>query len=172
MNEEVDIPDAQRKFSSINGWIDLKNYSEAAEELNNLEPRLKSTVHFVKAWIRIYSATEAWTNVELMCATLLKHAPDDAFGIRHLAEAFHRQGQHVEAISKLGELLSNVDRRQAPTILYDLARYFCAAGQLKEARECLRKAVEADESLKKTANEDPAFEKLWTEEQGGKDRRN
>jgi tetratricopeptide (TPR) repeat protein len=102
-----------------------------------------------------------------MCATLLKNFPGDSFGIRHLAEALHRQGQHVDAISKLGELLSNEDRRQAPTILYDLARYFCAAGQLKEARECLRKAIEADGTLKKKANEDAAFEKLWTEEQGG-----
>jgi tetratricopeptide (TPR) repeat protein len=168
MNDEVDTPDDQRKFASINGWIDLKNYREAAEELNNLEPQLKSTIHFLKAWIRIYSATEAWTNVELMCATLLTKVPDDAFGIRHLAEALHLQGRHVEAISKLGELLSNEDRRQASTILYDLARYFAGAGQAKEARECLRKAIEAEGSLKKKANEDPAFEKLWTEGQDGR----
>jgi hypothetical protein len=66
---------------------------------------------------------------------LLNKFPEDSFGIHHLAEALHRQGQRVDAISKLGVLLSNEDRRQAPTILYDLARYFAGAEQLKEARE-------------------------------------
>lgn len=167
MNAPEDLTNnARQKFASINGWIDLKNYAEATEELNRLEPSLKSTIHFLKAWIRIYSGTKAWTNVEMMCSTLLSNFPGDSFGIRHVAEALHRQRKHVDAISKLGELLSNEDRRETASIRYDLARYFCEAGQLKEARECLRGAIERDPSIRKKALEDADLKNLWTELQG------
>ena len=161
MSDNDFIAEAKRKFDSINGWIDLGNYDEAAEELNNLHPKLKSTIEFCKAWIRIYSAKKAWTNVELMCTTLVKHAPDDPFGVLHLAEAVHQQGKHVDAISILGGTLWDESWRESPTVLYALARYFCAADQAKEGRECLRKAIEADRSLKKKALEDSDLEKIW-----------
>lgn len=165
MSEEA--AEAKRKFDSINGWIDLANYNEAAQELNDLHPKLKSTVEFCKAWIRIYSAKKAWTNVELMCTTLVKHAPHDPFGVLQLAEAVHQQGKHVDAISILGGTLWDEDWRESPAVLYAMARYFCAANQVKEGRECLRKAIDGDKSLRKKALEDPDLEKVWTEEQGG-----
>lgn len=167
MSEDDFIAGFERKFEFINGWIDLGNYDEAAKELNDLPPKLKSTLEFCKAWIRIYAAKKAWTNVELMCATLVNQAPADAFGVLHLAEAVHQQGKHVDAISVLGGTLWNADWRESPVVLYALARYSCAANQVKEGRECLRKAIDADKSLRKKALDDPELEKLWTEGQNG-----
>jgi tetratricopeptide (TPR) repeat protein len=157
----------KRAFMSIEGWIDLRNYDEAANELHALPPKWKSTTSFIKAWIRIYEAQKAWTNVELMATTLNQQKPKDLFGISKLAESYFQQGRPIDAIAKLGEALLINDKGDYPLVRYNLARYFCAAGQLKEARECLRKAIQQDRSLKKKANEDPAFEKLWTEEQDG-----
>jgi predicted Zn-dependent protease len=154
-----------RMFDSINGWIDLMHYNEAAEELHNLEPKFKSSVQFLKAWVRIYVATQRWKEVEFLCTTLVNKCHNDLFGTAHLAEALHRQGKHVEAISKVSELLSSVAPETNPKILYDLARYCSAAGQIKEARLCLRKAVECDESLKCKALDDYDLRLMWTEEQ-------
>jgi thioredoxin-like negative regulator of GroEL len=157
----------KRAFMSIEGWIELRNYDEAANELHALPPKWKSTTSFCKAWIRIYEAQKAWTNVELMATTLNQQAPDDLFAINKLAESLFQKGRPIDAITKLGEALQIENGEQYPLIRYNLARYFCAAGQVNEARECLRKAIQQDRSLKKKANEDPAFEKLWTEEQDG-----
>ena len=152
---------------SIEGWIELRNYDEAARELHDLPPVLKSTTSLAKAWIRIYEGQKAWANVETLATTLRQQKPDDLFGINKLAEAIFQQARPVDAVSALGEALANEKWRENPLVRYNLARYFCAAGQLKEARECLRKAIELDKSLKKRANEDPDLEKLWTEDQTG-----
>ena len=159
--------EAERLFDSIDGWIDLGNYDEAAEELHRPRPPFKSTVHFVKAWIRIYVAQKAWSNVQLMCETLLRHAPDDPKGYLQLAEAFHDQGKHADAIATLSQALESGPLSNSSEIRYHLARYLSAAGQLDEARKCLTKAIEADRSLRRNALDDSAFEKLWLESQGG-----
>ena len=84
-------------FHATEGWLELGNLAEAAEELHRLPPSLKSSVEFCKLWVRIYTDKGAWSNVELMCETLSKHVPDDPFTIYNQAEAFHRQGRSQEA---------------------------------------------------------------------------
>jgi hypothetical protein len=72
---EPDEP-TKKAFRSIEGWIELDQHEEAANELHNLPPALKSTTSFIKAWIRIYEAQKAWTNVEFLTTTLNQKKPD------------------------------------------------------------------------------------------------
>jgi hypothetical protein len=90
-------------FEPIEGWIELGNFTEAAEELHRLPSHLKSTVEFVQKWVLIYAGSGAWTNVEVMCETLLLKNPEDDFGALHKAEALHQQGKTADAIIFLGE---------------------------------------------------------------------
>lgn len=159
--------EAERLFDSIDGWIDLGNFKEAAEELNQLPSRFKSTIHFVKAWIRIYVAQEAWSNVQSMCQTLVRHAPNDPSGFLQLAEAFHKQGNRAGAISTLKDRLFGDDDSASSNIRYHLARYLCAAGDFDQSRIHLRAAMELDPSLRRKALDDPSFEKLWLNNQKG-----
>jgi predicted Zn-dependent protease len=109
------------------GWIELENFTEAAEELNNLPPALKSSVEFCRLWIEINVATKAWSNAEVMCETLLKHAPDDHFAIRQQAEAFHQQGRTREAYSAYQ--YAPAEFKHGADYFYTLARYLCALDQ-------------------------------------------
>ena len=92
------------------GWIELGNYDEAAEELHNCPPAIKSTVEWVKLWVRIYAAQNHWREVEMMCETLTHHAPEDSFTIFHQAEAWHRQGRSREAFAALQYAPTNVKK--------------------------------------------------------------
>ena len=82
-------------LNAAEGWIELGNFDEAAAELHNCPPAVKSSVEWVKLWVRIYAAKNRWADVEMFCETLAKHAPDDPFTIFHQAEALHRQGREA-----------------------------------------------------------------------------
>lgn len=153
----------RQAFMSIEGWIELRNYDEAANELHNLPADWKSTTPFIKCWIRIYEAQKAWSNVEMLATTLNNQKPEDLFGISKLAEAYFQQGRYGDAISKLGEALSLDGKGGYPLVRYHLARYFCGAGQFNEAREHLKAAIALDKHLRSKALDDPDLQSLWTE---------
>ena len=144
---------------AVEGWIDLGNFAEAAEELHNLPPALKSSEAFCRLWVRIYEATKHWREVEIMCETLLKHAPHDHFAIRHQAEAFHQQGRSREAFSAYQ--YAPTEFKQGADYFYALGRYLCAIGQPRFAETCIGRAIDCDPSLKLKALEDPELEKIW-----------
>jgi hypothetical protein len=147
-------------FDSIEGWIDLGNFTDAAEELNALPPHLKSTVEFIQLWVLVYSGTKAWTNVEVMCETLLAKDPKNEFAAHHRAEALHRQGKTPDAIIFLGETHYG---RKTGKGLYYLARLLCNNAQFESARSILGMAIRQDRSLRMQALDDPEFRRIWSD---------
>jgi hypothetical protein len=135
---------------------------------NGLPPALKSSAEFCKLWVRIYAGTNAWSNVELMCMTLSKHAPDDPFTVRHAAEAQHRQQHSGEALMvlKRGEK-SFIKGKARGEFCYAMARYACGMGSMTLACAVLGRAVDDDPSLKMKALSDPDLEKVWIDVQEG-----
>ena len=147
------------RFRSAEGWIELGNYAEAAEELHAFPSDLKSTTAWLRLWVRIYAATHMWPNVEAMCETLLRHAPDDPFAIFHQAEALHRQGRSREAFSVFQ--YAPLTFKQGAPYFYALARYLCATGQHSLALSCLGKAFDSDPSLRLEALDDADLQAVW-----------
>ena len=45
------------------GWIELGNFDEAAEELHNSPPAVKSSVAFLKMWVRICEGLNRWDDL-------------------------------------------------------------------------------------------------------------
>jgi tetratricopeptide (TPR) repeat protein len=133
---------------------------EAAKELHDLPAVFNATSSFVKAWIRIYEAKKQWKEVQYLATTLNNQKPQDLFGINKLAESLFQQGRHADALSKMGEAPS-LRGADYPLVRYNLARYFCASGLLKEAAEHLKAAFTLDQSLKPKALNDPDLQTLW-----------
>lgn len=153
------------KLRAAEGWIDLGNYDEAAEELHNCPPAIKSSIGWVKLWVTIYVATQRWVEVEMMTETLVKHAPDDPFTLTHRAEAFFRQGRAQDAF----QVFRNApdEFKKGPEYFYNLARYLCALEQFTLALSCIGKAVDADERIRMKALTDPDLERVWLDLQEG-----
>lgn len=150
-----------RGLVSAEGWIELGLFDDAAEELHRVPPQLKSTIEFCILWVRIYAATNAWANVECMCETLTKHAPEDSFTIRFQAEAFHRQGRSREAFAVYQ--MAPIRFKDGVEYFYDMCRFLCAIGDLPLARIVLARAVKLDRGISKRALDDPELEPMWVE---------
>jgi tetratricopeptide (TPR) repeat protein len=147
------------------GWIELGNYDEAVEELHNCPVPVKSSVEWVKLWVRIYAATHRWREVEIMCETLAKHAATDPFTIFHQAEAFHRQSRSREAFAVFQ--MAPLSFKQGAEYFYALSRYLCALDQMTLALSCLGKAFDANPDLRMKALIDPDLERVWLNLQDG-----
>jgi len=154
-----------RNVLAAEGWIELGNYDEAAEELHNSPPEIKSSIEWIKLWVRIYAAKSRWIEVEMMCETLVKHAPDDPFTIFNRAEAFHRQGRSRDAFDILNHAPDNL--KKIPQFFYDYARYLCGFGEYSLALSSLGKAFDLDADLRMRALDDPDLEQVWLDLQDG-----
>lgn len=148
-------------LQAAEGWIELGDYDEAAEELHNCPPAVKSSVAFVKLWVRIYAAKGRWVDVEQYCELLAKHAPDESFTIFTQAEAFHRQGRTREAFAVFQQ--SPMSFRTGVKYFYALARYLCALDQTQLAAACIGNAIDEDPSVRLKALNDPELERLWVD---------
>lgn len=153
------------RFRSVEGWIELGNFSEAAAELYNFPSDSKSTIEFLRLSVRIHSGTKAWSNVEMMCETLLKHVPEDSFALFHQAEAFHRQGRSREAFAAFQH--APIGFKRGPAYFYALGRYLCALGEMTLALSCLGKAFDSEPALRMDALRDPDLEQVWFDLQEG-----
>jgi tetratricopeptide (TPR) repeat protein len=147
------------------GWIELDNFDQAAEELHNCAPAIKSSVEWIKLWIRIYSAKQHWREVEMMCETLVKHAPEDPFTIFNQVEAFHKQGRSREAFAALQYAPTSV--KQGADFFYLMARILCALQEYTLALSCIGKATDTDPSIRMKALNDPDLERVWLDVQEG-----
>jgi len=147
------------------GWIELGNFDEAAEELHNCPPAVKSSIEWVKLWVRIYTMKQRWVDVEMMTETLMKHAPEDPFTVFNRAEAFHRQGRSKDAF----QLFSHAPQsfKKLPQYFYDYARYLCALQEFSLALSCLGKAFDLDPDLRMRALDDPDLDSVWLDLQEG-----
>jgi hypothetical protein len=108
-------------------------------------------------------ATKAWSNVELMCATLIKHAPPDSFTILHAAEAQHQQGHSGEAFLALKRGENSFNGGGNVQYFYALARYACAINSVTVACSVLGMAIDIDSSIKMKALNDPDLKRAWTD---------
>lgn len=147
------------------GWIELGNFDEAPEELHNCPPEVKSSIAFLKLWVRICEGLNRWEDSERYCELLAAHAPNDPFTAFHQAEALHRQGRSREAFSVFQYAPTEI--KQGADYFYALARYLCALDQITLALTCLGKAFDHDPALRMKALNDPELERAWLDLQEG-----
>lgn len=153
----------QRYFDAAQGWLALGDYISANDELENITPLFRAHPEVLAVRYQVYAKAEKWDGAFEIARTLVEQLPDDSFGWIHQAHALRRMdGGGVKAA--WDALLPAADKFPTePTIPFNLACYSCQLGNLSEARDWLRKAIDlgGGKEIKERALDEPDLEPLW-----------
>jgi len=159
-----DLPHPDNKhFDAAEGWLELGNWKEANEELEQITPRFRAHPYVLEMRYKIYQAAgrlEMAVEVAKGLRTILPYSPLSHI---HLAFSFHELKRTKEAYDTL---ILVVDQFQNQWVMrYNLACYSCQLINLKEAMEWLGKAIDltGKKDIRLMALEDPDLEPLWAQ---------
>ncbi len=128
-----------KHLEAAEGWLELGNYLEANEELEQITPRLRAHPFVLEMRYKIYVEAEKWDGAVEIARTLSEMLPDNSWGYIHFAYALHALKRTKEAYEVL---IPVVDKFSNSTMLYNLACYSCQLGQIKESMSWLEKAID------------------------------
>ena len=153
----------QRHLEAAQGWFELGNCIEATEELEQITPEMRGHPSVLEVRFHIYAAAKKWEYAAEIAKAISEFAPDKPFGFIHQAYSLHELKRTREAWNVL---LPVVDKFPKEYIIrYNLACYACQLGNLKEARDWLKKASDlaGTNEVKLMALKDADLEPLWKE---------
>ena len=152
-----------RHLEAAQGWFELGNCIEATEELEQITPEMRGRPDVLVVRVAIYEAAKKWEYAAEIAKAISEFAPESPFGFIHQAYSLHELKRTQEAWNVL---LPVVDKFPKEYIMrYNLACYACQLGNLKEARDWLKKAIDmaGTNEVKLMALDDPDLEPLWEE---------
>ena len=149
-----------RHLSAAHGYLELGLPLEAWNELEAIEPpprRVELPVLGLR--VAIFHALERWGPMAEVCRHLVTVQPGELPWVMWLALAT----RHHEGIPAARDILlaAMVRFPKAGAISFNLACYAAQSGDLEDAKDCLRRALELDESLKLRALDEPDLAPLW-----------
>jgi predicted Zn-dependent protease len=150
----------KRHLEAAQGWIELGNHFEANEELENITAQLREHPDVLEIRWQIYAKAGKWDACLDLGAAQVKLAPTKPASWLQHACALHKLGRTEEALEALQSTLYRFHTDWQ--VLYDLARYACVLGKLREARVWLNCAF--DYGWKKAslaALDDPNLALIW-----------
>lgn len=148
-------------LEAAQGWLGLGNWHEANEELDQIAPRMRAHPDVLCVRYEVYAAAGKWEMAAEIARAISELVPHDPFGWVHFAYSLHVLKRTKEAWNVL---LPVADKFPGiPTIPYNLACYACQLGNLKDASEWLKKAIEtgSKRDIKLMALDDPDLRPLW-----------
>jgi hypothetical protein len=141
------------------GYVLLGMRREALEELEQIDPKERTTPLALEGWIDFHMATEQWAAAAAAARVLVEKLPLDPKGWISHAFAVRR----LTGLSAAEEILLEAERHIGATcalVHYNLACYRCVAGDLEGAWLRLQTAFRMDPEWKKPALHDPDLERL------------
>lgn len=134
-------------------------FLEADTELDRIDPFNRAAPEVLALRIEIYRGLAKWELMQAIAKRLAEFEPDDIHWTISLAYATRR----ANSIEAARELLLNAESKlpKAAAIKYNLACYFCQTGDIKTAKNYLKKAFEIDPNFRIAALEDEDLEPLW-----------
>jgi tetratricopeptide (TPR) repeat protein len=158
-------PPDMHHLSAAIGWLELGNHEEARAELMKVNPELQKNPDVLEANWLVYSAEKNWTDALTAARMLVEVEPARASGWLHQAYALRRVPNG--GLEAAWEALLPAFQRfpKEPTIPYNLSCYACQLDRLDEARDWLRKAINAGNKakIKLMALSDSDLKALWNE---------
>ena len=141
------------------GYVELGMFFEANMELDKIDPFNRAAPEVLAMRIEIYRGLEKWQLMQELARRLADFQPDDIQWTISLAYATRR----ADSIQAAKEILLNAEPKfpKAAAIKYNLGCYFCQTGDLKTAKNYLKKAFEIDLNLRMAALEDEDLKPLW-----------
>jgi tetratricopeptide (TPR) repeat protein len=120
-------------LKAAQGWLGLGNWKEANEELDRVTQRLRAHPEVLCVrWI-ISSKAGNWELALEITRTLADQNPDDSFSFVRLGWSLFELNRIQEAQDSLTAVVSRFPNDYR--LPYDLARYSCKLGKLKEAMQ-------------------------------------
>lgn len=151
----------KRHLEAAQGWFELGNCVEATAELEQISPEMRGHPAVLEVRFHIYEAAKKWEYAAEIAKAISELAPESPFGWIQWAYALHELKRTQEAWNVL---LPAVDKFPREHLMrYNLACYACQLGNLKEAWNWLKKAIDMADTkeVKLMALNDPDLEPLW-----------
>ena len=158
----LEPPDSHH-LRAAQGWLDLGNWAEAKEDLEQIAPQLRVHPDVLCLRYGVHAAAKQWEMAAEVANRICRIMPEHSFGWVHRAYALHELRQTAEAWSILLPVADKFpDQWVVP---YNLACYAVQLGDLKEGRRWLQRAFEigGEQEIKLQALEDPDLEPLRKE---------
>jgi tetratricopeptide (TPR) repeat protein len=148
-------------LQAAEGWLELGNFLEANNELEEIEPLSRAHPDVLEMRCRIYEAAGKWEMSLAVAKTLCDQLPKWLPGWIHQARCLHELGRTHEAYHLLVDVVELFPDNQ--TIRYDIAVYAAQRGLLEEAVEWLKLVfkVDGDGEFRKRGLEDERLDKVW-----------
>ncbi|MCI0747740.1 MAG: TTC39/IML2 family protein [Verrucomicrobia subdivision 3 bacterium] len=159
----LEAPDRHHLLAA-EGWLELGNPAEAAEEIARIRPELLEHADVLEIRWAICAAERRWETGLPLAELLVRVAPDRASAWLHRAYTLRRvKGGGLEsAWEALRPAFEKFPKSEI--VPFNLACYAAQMGRLDEAWEWLHKAMESAgdvAAIKRIARADPDLEPLW-----------
>jgi predicted Zn-dependent protease len=141
------------------GYYDLRMFTEAWEELENLPTDLKLDVTALSWRMQILMGLNEHRKASYIGLTLVEQFPDKLGVLLSTAECLIQSQDHQKA----AELLRNglTAHHESPDVWLMLARVECHLGQDEKAVECVKEYMERNPEGKLAVLDCPDLDTLW-----------
>ena len=158
--KKLPFPD-NKHLEAAEGWLELGNWKEANEELENITPKLRAHPYVLDLRYKIYSAAGRWDMAVEVAKGLQKMLPDNPYGYFYTAYSLHELKRTQEAYDVVRAVVDKFPEHDL--MRYNLACYSCQLGHLKEAMTWLEMAIDlaGKKDIRQMALDDPDLEPLW-----------
>jgi len=156
------LPDL-RFLEAAEGWLELGNWQEANEELENIQPELRAHPYVLELRYKIFDAAGRWDMALGVAEGLMKILPENQWGYFYTAYALHELKRTQEAYDVVKAVIHKFPDHQL--MHYNLACYACVLGKLKEAYRLVEIArdIPGGIDIRQQALDDPDLEPLWNQ---------
>jgi lipopolysaccharide biosynthesis regulator YciM len=154
-------PQIHRRLVAAVGFAELSLFQDAVQELEELPDKLKETAIVLATWLEVYQRWQKWSEASSVAQRLAEMEPDESNWPLALAYAVRRSRGLVFA----QEILKQAREKfpDCATIHFNLACYAAQLGDLDEARQRLRRAIQLDQGFAALAKTDPDLKPIQTE---------
>ena len=161
LSEEVNWqPPNSHHLQAAEGWLELGNWHESNEELEQIAPELRSHPDVLKLRVEIYAAAKQWEQSATVAEGLIQIISDDPFPYVRCAFALHVLERTQEAYNVLLPVAEKFPGEWV--IPYNLACYCAQLGEIEESEKWFKLAMSRDlEAVRIGSIDDPDLEPLW-----------
>lgn len=154
-------PPDRHYLLAAEGWLELGNEFEAFMELEKISQEFSGHPEVQNVRRRLYGRTKDWTTALNLAKAICQLEPNHLFSRIHQAYGFAPSKRDSEATDITPAAPIRLPHLFA--VPYNLACYACLLGNLEEAWEWLKMAIEMTDldEIRKLALNDLDLEPLW-----------
>lgn len=148
-------------FQAALGWLELGNWREANEEIENISPANKVHPDILQVRCKIYHDAGKWDYLAEVANALCTMLPESSFGPVHLAHALRKLNRPSEGRDALLPVADKFpDEWKIP---FHLACCYCRMGELKESLAWLTRAMDVAGKIdiRTMALDEADLEPMW-----------